>query len=135
MHALYAGDTIVGSAIGTYGNGHYSQYINATAGGDIAKHRLIGLLAFEVFNDVSASGITTADFGLGDFDYKQDWTSPETVYDGVIPLTLRGSLAGSAILSFRRIKRAVKQHDQLWKLFRKLRAALGGRTAKAPQPE
>lgn len=125
MHALYAGDTIVGTAVGTYCNGHYSQYMNATTGGDIAKHRLIGLLAFEVFNDVAASGVSTIDFGLGDFDYKTDWTDPAAVYDAVIPLTVRGQVAAAAMLGMRRLRRAIKQNDRLFGAYKKLRAKLG----------
>jgi CelD/BcsL family acetyltransferase involved in cellulose biosynthesis len=125
FHALFAGESIVATAFGSFGGDHYTQYINATAGGDVAKFRLISLLMYEVFADVAASGATTVDMGLGDFDYKNDWTVPETAYDSIIPLTLRGRAVGGAILSARRVKRAIKQHDRLWALARKLRAALG----------
>ncbi len=70
---------------GTFGGDHYSQYINATAGGEVAKFRLIGLLMHELFADVAARGGTSIDMGLGDFDYKNDWTVPTTVYDGDHP--------------------------------------------------
>jgi CelD/BcsL family acetyltransferase involved in cellulose biosynthesis len=132
FHALYAGDGIIATACGGYGGRHYTQYINATAGGDIAKFRLIGILMHELFLDVAKSGGTSIDMGLGDFDYKGDWTSAQTVYDGIIPLTLRCRAAGAAILSARRVKRAIKQHDRLWALVRKVRAALGGRKVQLP---
>jgi CelD/BcsL family acetyltransferase involved in cellulose biosynthesis len=132
MHALFAGDEIVGTACGTFAGGHYSQYINATAGGDAAKFRLIGILMHELFNDVAARGGTSIDMGLGDFDYKTDWTVPTPVYDAIIPLTLRGRLAGSAILGLRQLKRSIKQHDRLWGLVRRLRAKLLSRQTVPP---
>jgi CelD/BcsL family acetyltransferase involved in cellulose biosynthesis len=131
FHALHAGDEIVATSLGSFAGNHFSQYINATSGDpEIAKFRLIGLLMHELFADVAARGGTSIDMGLGDFDYKEDWTVATTTYDGQIPLTLAGRVAGTAILSARRVKRAIKQHDQLWDLVRKLRAKLGrGRPA------
>jgi CelD/BcsL family acetyltransferase involved in cellulose biosynthesis len=132
FHGLYAGDTIVATACGTFGGDHYSQYINATAGGEIAKFRLIGLLMHELFIDCAARGATTIDMGLGDFDYKADWSVPQQAYDGMIPLTALGRLGGTAILGARRVKRAIKQHDQLWNAAKKLRAALAGSPTPPP---
>jgi CelD/BcsL family acetyltransferase involved in cellulose biosynthesis len=128
FHALHAGDDIVATALGSYSGDHYTQYINATSGdAEIAKFRLIGLLMHALFTEVAARGGTSIDMGLGDFDYKADWTVATTVHDGLIPLTLRGRLAGAGILAARRLKRTIKQHDQLWDLARKLRAMLGSR--------
>lgn len=124
FHALYAGETIVATSCGTFAGTHYSQYINATAGGEAAKFRLIGILMHELFKDCVARGATSIDMGLGDFDYKSDWTEPQTAYDGMIPLSAAGQLGGAALLAGRRAKRMIKQHDQLWTLAKKLRAAL-----------
>ena len=51
---------------------------------------LTALLMFMLIEELRSDGITSIDMGLGDFDYKNDWTMPETVYDSIIPLTLRG---------------------------------------------
>jgi CelD/BcsL family acetyltransferase involved in cellulose biosynthesis len=135
MHGLHAGDAIVATAFGSLVGGHYTQYINSTAGGEAAKFRLIGLLMQAVFADVAARGATTIDMGLGDFDYKTDWAVPTPVYDTVIPLTIRGRLAGTALLATRRAKRAIKQHDGLWALARKLRAGLRPGRPQAEQQD
>jgi CelD/BcsL family acetyltransferase involved in cellulose biosynthesis len=132
FHALYAGDTIVATACGTFHRNHHSQYINATAGGEVAKFRLIGILMHELFADCVARGTTTIDMGLGDFDYKGDWTEPQPAYDGVIPLTVLGQAGGTAMLAARRLKRAIKQHDRLWNLAKKLRVTIAGLRAKPP---
>ncbi len=132
FHALFAGERIVATALGSFGGTHYTQYINATAGGDVAKFRLISVLMHELFADTAASGATSIDMGLGDFDYKTDWTTPVTVYDGMIPLSLRGRLVGAAVLAARGLKRRIKQHDRLWSLVRKLRGAVARRQPEAP---
>lgn len=124
FHALHAGETIVATSCGTFCGTHYSQYINATAGGDVAKFRLIGILMHELFKDCAARGATSIDMGLGDFDYKGDWTEPAVAYDGMIALTAAGRLGGAALLAGRRAKRMIKQHDRLWSLAKKLRAGL-----------
>jgi CelD/BcsL family acetyltransferase involved in cellulose biosynthesis len=132
FHALFAGERIVATALGSFGGNHYTQYINATAGGDVAKFRLISVLMHELFADAAASGATSIDMGLGDFDYKTDWTAPATVYDGMIPLSLRGRLVGAAVLATRGLKRRIKQHDRLWSVVRKLRGAVARRQPEAP---
>ena len=129
FHALHAGDTIVATACGTFCGTHYSQYINATTAGEAAKFRVVGILMHELFADCAARGATTVDMGLGDFDYKTDWTAPQEAYDGIVPLTAIGKAGGSAILAARRLKRAVKQNDRLWAGAKKLRAMLKGSAA------
>lgn len=124
FHALHAGETIVATSCGSFSGTHYSQYINSTQSGEVAKFRLIGLLMYELFRDCAARGATTIDMGLGDFDYKADWTAPAVAFDGMIPLTAAGRLGGTALLAGRHLKRAIKQHDRLWSLAKKLRAAL-----------
>jgi CelD/BcsL family acetyltransferase involved in cellulose biosynthesis len=133
FHALIAGERIVATAIGSFLGTHYTQYINATAGGDVAKFRLIGILMHELFADAAAAGATSIDMGLGEFEYKTDWTVPVKVYDGVVPLSFRGRLAGAALLAARAVKRAIKQDDRLWTLARKLRGAIAQRQPASAQ--
>lgn len=124
FHGLYAGETIVATAFGTFTGTHYSQYINATAGGEIAKFRLIGILMHELFADCVQRGATTIDMGLGDFDYKTDWTEPQTAYDSVVPLSPLGQVAAPALLAARRAKRAIKQNPTLWRIATAIRSRL-----------
>ncbi|HHY48181.1 MAG TPA: GNAT family N-acetyltransferase, partial [Alphaproteobacteria bacterium] len=131
LQALFAGEEIVATACGTFAGDHYSQYINATAGGEVAKYRLIGILMHEIFADVARRGGTSIDMGLGAFEYKDDWTVRVPVYDSIIPLTPAGRLAGSAILKAREVKRAIKRHDRLWALAKRVRALLRARPAPA----
>jgi CelD/BcsL family acetyltransferase involved in cellulose biosynthesis len=124
LHALYAGDEIVATSCGTFSAGHYSQYINSATDGPAAKSSLMGLLMHELTSELQADGITSLDMGIGDFDYKTDWTAPQTVYDSFVPLTVRGRLAAPLLRRLRGLRRAIKQNPKLFGLLRRLRALL-----------
>ena len=133
LHALYAGDTIVATSIGTYSGTHYSQYINSTTDGPAARYSLMGLLMLLFLEELAADGIVSIDIGLGDFDYKLDWADKQPAWDAALPLSVKGRAAAALILSARGIKRAIKQHDRLWALARKIRGALARRQPKPAQ--
>jgi CelD/BcsL family acetyltransferase involved in cellulose biosynthesis len=124
FHALYAGDEIVATSFGTYAGTHYSQFINSTAAGPAAKYSLMGILMYDLVAELTAMGITSIDMGLGDFEYKTDWTERQLVYDGIVPLTMAGRLAAPALLALRRAKRAIKQNDRLFALLKRMRGML-----------
>lgn len=124
LHALYAGDAIVATSCGSYGNGHYSQYINSTTDGPAARSSLMGLLMHELTSELAGDGVTSIDMGLGEFEYKTDWTVSQTVYDSFIPLTRRGRLVAPLLARLRRLKRLIKQNPTLFGLIRRLRSLL-----------
>ena len=122
LHSLYAGETIVATSCGCYCGTHFSQYINSTTDGPAAKYSLMGILMLELVAELRRNGVEDLDMGLGDFDYKLDWTDKHTAWDAVIPLSLRGRVASAALLGARRVKRAIKQNDRLWTFVRTVRA-------------
>jgi CelD/BcsL family acetyltransferase involved in cellulose biosynthesis len=124
FHALYAGDEIVATCCGAFAGNHYSQYINSTADGPAARFSLMSILVAELIDELLGEGITSFDMGLGDFDYKRDWTDPVPVFDTVVPVTLAGSLALPIMDLARSGKRLVKQNPALWKLARGVRLGL-----------
>lgn len=127
FHALEAGGEIVATSCGTYAGTHFSQYINSMTTGPAAKSSLMGLLMSALLDELKAAGITSIDMGLGDFDYKLDWTDRTLVYDAVIPLTGRGRAAAMALLTGRRLRRAFKQNAALFGTYKRLRAMVGKR--------
>lgn len=143
FHALYAGDQIVATSCGACAGTHYSQYINSTASGPAARYSLMGILMYELVAEFAGMGITSLDMGLGDFDYKSDWTDKQLVYDSVIPVTAAGRIAAPVVRGLRRLKRAIKQNETLFGLFKRLRAMMlkskdqddGATTAPAPDSE
>ncbi len=114
-HALLAGDEIVATCWGVIAGTHYSQYINSTASGPASRFSLTAIMVAELMDELVAAGITSFDMGLGDFDYKTDWTLPEPVYDSITPFTAKGRLAALLLRQRARLKRHVKQTPQLWR--------------------
>lgn len=124
FHTLHAGDEIVATACGTYTADHYSQYINSNTSGPAARYSLMGLLMYELTQELAAQGIRSLDMGVGNFTYKAAWTAPEEVYDGIVPLSLAGSLAAPLLRAAGRAKRAIKANPALFGLFRHTRLHL-----------
>lgn len=121
LHALYVGDEIAATAVGTYSPCHYSQYINSNTDGPASKYSLVGLLMFLLVEDLIASGISSIDMGVGDFAYKTSWTQKTPIFDAAIPLSPKG-IAGAALLNAKRsLKRHIKQNAKLWGMAKQLR--------------
>lgn len=136
FHALYAGDEIVATSCGTCAGAHYSQYINSTSVGPAAKYSLMGILISELLVELAATGVTSFDMGLGDFDYKNDWTERQEVFDCVVPLSAAGRLVAPLLLARRGLKRRIKQNPQLFGALKRLRAlTLPRPPASAAAPE
>ncbi len=124
MHALYAGDLLVATSIGSTSGDHYGQYINSTTDGPAAKYSLMALLLHLLTEELRQEGFTSIDMGLGDFEYKLDWTDKQMSYDAVIALSAVGRGAAALLQGLRAAKRAIKQHPMLWKLATAVRARL-----------
>jgi CelD/BcsL family acetyltransferase involved in cellulose biosynthesis len=133
FHALYAGDEIVATSCGTCCGTHYSQYINSTASGPAAKYSLMGILMHELVAELAGMGITSIDMGLGDFDYKTDWTDKLVVFDSIIPVTAVGRIAAPLVRGLRGLKREIKQNGKLFGTLKRLRAmTLNGKGGENP---
>ena len=124
FHALYAGDDIVATSCGAFSGTHYSQYINSTASGPAAKYSLMSILLAHLMDELTTAGTLTFDMGIGDFDYKQDWSEPQPLFTSLFPLTPIGSAAAIALKSREAIKRIIKQTPSLWSLAQSARRAL-----------
>jgi CelD/BcsL family acetyltransferase involved in cellulose biosynthesis len=116
FHALYAGDEIVATCIGAFSGNHYSQYINSTDSGPASKYSLMGVLMADLCDELNAVGVVSHDMGIGDFEYKTDWTEAQIIYNSVVPITARGKI----VVPMRRLasntKRAIKQNQRIWAL-------------------
>ena len=64
--------------------------------------------------------------GLGDFDYKTDWTHRRPVFDIVLPVSALGHGAAPLLRGARAAKRKIKQTPSLWKLARTAQSAMVG---------
>ncbi|WP_196259401.1 GNAT family N-acetyltransferase [Pelagibacterium limicola] len=121
-HALYAGDEILATSLGVCTPTHYSQYINSTTIGSASKYSLMGVMLSALLDQLRSEGYTSFDMGLGDFDYKTDWTAATTVYDSLLPVSPLGTLTAPVLLGARSAKRAIKQTPTLWTIARSVLA-------------
>jgi len=72
------------------------------------------------------TGHTEFDFTVGDEGYKADWCEIETLlFDFVEAASVRGLLIRLPKVTFRKVKRFIKQTPVLWQAFTRLRAAAG----------
>jgi CelD/BcsL family acetyltransferase involved in cellulose biosynthesis len=124
LHALYAGDEIVATSWGLHAGTHYSQYINSTTSGPAARYSLMGILVGELMDALTTTGVTTFDMGLGDFEYKTEWTVAEPVFNSLVPLTAKGRLAALAKKQLGAGKRLIKQTPALWRTAQQVRRVL-----------
>jgi CelD/BcsL family acetyltransferase involved in cellulose biosynthesis len=124
FHALYAGDEIVATSIGTCQGAHYSQYINSTASGPAARYSLMGVLMAELLDELVRDGLLSLDMGAGDFDYKTDWTAPQPMFHSAIALTARGRQVKPLLGTGSALKRRIKQNPRLWGFAQTARRAL-----------
>ncbi len=122
-HALYAGETILATSFGATAGNHYSQYINSTSSGPASKYSLMGILMAAMMDDLIGSGITGFDMGTGDFAYKSDWTSPQTIFDSAVAVSGRGKLALPVLDVMVSAKRAIKQNPKIWALAQRVKKA------------
>lgn len=123
-HALMAGEEIVATSWGAIAGKNYSQYINSTSAGAAGRYSLMAILVAELMDQLLDSGIETFDMGLGDFDYKYEWTEPQPVFDSLIPLTLKGRIAASFMQQKAALKRLIKQTPTLWSAAKRARRYL-----------
>lgn len=135
FHALYAGEELVATAASAFCGDHYSQYINSNTDGPASRYSLVGLLMFELMEELKALEISSIDMGIGNFAYKKSWTEQVPVFDCVIPLSARGRIAATGFTALRTMKRTIKQNPVLWKLATTVRAALNRHSKPAAETE
>ncbi|WP_431321992.1 GNAT family N-acetyltransferase [Rhizobium sp. YTU87027] len=71
-------------------------------------------------------GVSLFDFGLGDQRYKRSWAPVETEhYDVVLPLSLRGTVAGLVHRAITRGKAFIKSHQKSYRIAQRLRRLIG----------
>jgi CelD/BcsL family acetyltransferase involved in cellulose biosynthesis len=124
MHAVVAGNEIVATSFGARRPGHYSRQIHSTAEGPASKYPLGGILLLLLLEDLRKQGLKTFDLGLGDFEYKTEWTTPTVVYDSIVPVTSKGRRAAPLLRGIGRVKRTIKQTPALWRVARGIQAQM-----------
>jgi CelD/BcsL family acetyltransferase involved in cellulose biosynthesis len=80
-------------------------------------------LFYLIIEKASEDRVAIFDFGIGYQLYKKNWCPVETAhFDALVPISLRGRLAASAISAGTRLKAAIKRNRPLYALIQKIRA-------------
>lgn len=122
FHALYAGNALLASFGAISAAGHASVAVNSTAGGQAAKYSPGVLLLMHQLEHFGESGLASADYGIGDAPYKQDWCEADPLVDTILPASLKGHVASWLMSKTLLIKRALKQNRQIFGAIKALRA-------------
>lgn len=126
--ALKAGERITavfGSV--THRGRRSGMFISYDADPDLARHSPGDLLLLEVLRSSCAAGLSIFDLGAGDGAYKKECCpEEEPLFDTLVPMTTRGSVAVLALYSALAAKRAAKASplaSRAVERLRKLRSA------------
>jgi CelD/BcsL family acetyltransferase involved in cellulose biosynthesis len=71
--------------------------------------------------------------GLGDFEYKTEWTEAQPVFNAQIALSFKGRVAARAKARLQAGKRLIKQTPALWKAAQWTRKKIFDLRAKRPK--
>lgn len=83
-------------------------------------------LYWQMISGLQGKGVALFDFGLGDQTYKRSWAPVETSHhDVVLPLSLKGQLAGTAHRAITRSKAYIKARPDFYRAAQRLRAKIG----------
>lgn len=79
-------------------------------------------LFWQMIAGLHNQGVALFDFGLGDQGYKRSWAPEETAhYDVVIPISMRGRIAGQAHRAITRSKAFIKSRQDLYRFAQRAR--------------
>jgi CelD/BcsL family acetyltransferase involved in cellulose biosynthesis len=82
-------------------------------------------LYWQMISGLQGKGVSLFDFGLGDQTYKRSWAPVETShYDAVLPLSLKGSIAGAAHRAITRSKAFIKARPGFYRAAQRVRARI-----------
>lgn len=83
-------------------------------------------LYWQMISGLQNKGVALFDFGLGDQTYKRSWAPVETDHhDVVLPLSLKGRIAGTAHRAITRSKAYIKARPGFYRTAQRLRAKIG----------
>ncbi len=126
LHGLLAGDRIVATYGGGVHRGRFHGMFNSfDMTPEIARCSPGEVLLSLLVESKCRQGLKAFDLGIGEGRYKSTWCDrAEPLFDTLVPLTAKGRIFVMAEAARRRLKRAVKQNERLWKLAQDLRARL-----------
>ena len=123
IHALECDDEVIAIFAGVADGHRFSMMFNTYTMSPNAKYSPGLILMRDIIDYCAGSNYRAFDLGIGSDEYKRLFCkSDEPIFDSFIPLTLRGSLAASALSGFNRAKRTVKHNPALLEIAQNLRS-------------
>lgn len=120
---LDVGGQMAAISVGLKHRGCYYLILSSYASGVLSRFGPGRAHLHELLHHAIQERLARFDFTVGDEPYKRDWSDTEVrLHDHLTPVTLRGWLFVTALASYRRIKRRVKQSPRLWRAFSRARA-------------
>jgi CelD/BcsL family acetyltransferase involved in cellulose biosynthesis len=125
MHALECDDEVIAIFAGVADENRFSMMFNTYTMSENSRHSPGLILMRYIIDHYAEHGYHALDLGIGSDEYKRQFcTGDEPIFDGFIPLSLRGKLAANAMSGINRAKHLVKHNQALFQIAQKLRGAL-----------
>jgi CelD/BcsL family acetyltransferase involved in cellulose biosynthesis len=124
IHALECDDEVIAIFAGI-GDGHrFSMMFNTYTMSGNSRYSPGLILMRNIIDRCAGQGYRALDLGIGSDDYKRLFCkADEPIFDSLIPLSLRGRMAASAMSGLNHAKRLVKHNEALFHMAQKLRSA------------
>ncbi|MEA2897092.1 MAG: hypothetical protein QOJ84_2707 [Bradyrhizobium sp.] len=124
IHALQCDDEVIAIFAGVADNNRFSMMFNTYTLSGNSKYSPGLILMRDIIDHYAERGTVSLDLGIGSDDYKRLFCKDdEPIFDGFIPLNLRGKVAAASLSAFTRVKRLVKHTPALMQIAHRLRNA------------
>jgi CelD/BcsL family acetyltransferase involved in cellulose biosynthesis len=125
MHALECDDEVIAIFAGVADGSRFSMMFNTYTMSENSRHSPGLILMRYIIDHYAERGYHALDLGIGSDEYKRQFCKgDEPIFDGFIPLSLRGKLAAATMSGVNRAKHLVKHNQALLQIAQKLRGAL-----------
>lgn len=127
LHALRAGERIVGTYCGIVRDGCYHAMVNSyETDREFARISPGDLITTLLLQSLCERGVAEFDLGVGESSYKEAWCDRcEALFDTFVGVSAAGKAYCLARSAQQRTKRYIKQSAWLWPLAQKVRSRLG----------
>ena len=124
IHALECDDEVIAIFAGVADGHRFSMMFNTYTMSDNSRYSPGLILMRNIIDHYAERGYRALDLGIGSDDYKRLFCkSEEPIFDSFIPLSLRGTIAASAMSGLNRAKHLVKHNQTLLQMAQRLRSA------------
>ena len=125
IHALECDDEVIAIFAGVADGHRFSMMFNTYTMSENSRYSPGLILVRNIVDHYAERGYRALDLGIGSDSYKKLFCkSNEPIFDSFIPLSLRGTIAATAMSSINRAKYVVKHTPALLHAAQKLRGAL-----------